>query len=90
MLAVSHALDPLFESAPPRLYTRGALIADIWSDVILGLWERWAAFTDVNEDVRATTVLWELAGAEKIGEVGIRETAYSARMPHYWVVVHGR
>ena len=90
MLAVSHSLDALFEVAPPRLIIRGALVADLWTDMILGLWEKWSAFTEENPDAKSTTVLWELSGADKIAAVPSDKTAFHARTPHYWVAIQGR
>lgn len=89
MLAVSHSLDGLFAVAPPRLIIRGALISDLWTELILELWYKWVAFTG-TPDVKSTTVLWELSGAEKIAAVGSAETAFHAREPHYWVAIQGR
>ena len=90
MLAVSHSLDALFEAAPPRLIIRGALVADLWTDMILGLWEKWSAFTEETPDAKSTTVLWELSGADKIAAVPSDKTAFHARTPHYWVAIQGR
>ncbi|KAF9482343.1 FAD-binding domain-containing protein [Pholiota conissans] len=90
MLAVSHSLDGLFAVAPPHLTIRGALISDLWTDLMLGLFYNWVAFTEENPDAKSTTVLWELSGADKIAAVGSTETAFHAREPHFWVAIQGR
>lgn len=90
MLAVSHIADAQFALVPPRLIIRGALVTDLWTDMMLDLWARWCEFTEKNPDARATSVLWELSKAEKIAAIASDQTAFHARTPHYWVAIQGR
>ncbi|KAF8148698.1 FAD-binding domain-containing protein [Crassisporium funariophilum] len=90
MLAVSHIADAQFALVPPRLIIRGALIKDLWTDMMLDVWSKWCQFTAQNLDARATTVLWELSRADKIAAIASDQTAFHARDPHYWVAIQGR
>ncbi|KAF8170789.1 FAD-binding domain-containing protein [Pholiota molesta] len=76
VLAPFRALKPVLDTC--------AAVPDM-----LALWYKWIAFTE-SPDVKSTTVIWELSGAEKIAAVGSGETAFHAREPHYWVAIQGR
>ncbi|KAI0322969.1 FAD-binding domain-containing protein [Amylostereum chailletii] len=90
MLAVSHGADAGLAAAPRRLAIRGTIFSNFFSELILGVWEKWVNFTETNENVRSTTVLWDLASSEKIVEVGPTETALRTRTPHNWMAIQGR
>jgi hypothetical protein len=88
MFCASHVADGNFETTPSRMLLRGAIVSDIWTDMVLEVWNRWCEFTE-NDDCKQSLVTWEIGRAEKIAEVGRADTAFHARDPHYCVVVHG-
>jgi hypothetical protein len=90
MLTASHGADASIALAPKRLRIRGALFADYYEEMILGVWERWVKFTEDNEDTKGSAVLWDLTRPEKISEIGSGETAVHVREDNYWVAVQGR
>ncbi|KAF9559582.1 FAD-binding domain-containing protein [Agrocybe pediades] len=90
MLAVSHGADAMMKVAPPKLIIRGTLITDLYPDMMLDVWQKWVAFTEENPDARATSILWELSGADRIADVASDATAFHARDPHFWVAIQGR
>ncbi|KAI9061591.1 FAD-binding domain-containing protein [Trametes sanguinea] len=90
MLTVSHAADAAMAAAPKRLIIRGTFYSDMFPALLTAVWERWVAFTEGNEDVRGSAVLWDLTSPAKLAEVGVEETALKLREPHYWMAVQGR
>ncbi|KXN83438.1 hypothetical protein AN958_01452 [Leucoagaricus sp. SymC.cos] len=75
MLTVSHAADAAFAVAP---------------QLLLSVWEKWAAFTEDNEDVRGSAILWDITSPAKMTEVAEGATALKTRVPHYWMAIQGR
>jgi hypothetical protein len=90
MLAVSHAADASLASAPRRLVIRGTIFSDFFPELLLSVWQKWATFTEGNEDVRASAVLWDMTSPAKLSEVDVRSTALKTRKSHYWMAVQGR
>ncbi|KAJ3982594.1 FAD-binding domain-containing protein [Lentinula detonsa] len=90
MLAVSHSADVALSTAPRSLVIRGTLFSDFFPELLLTVWEKWVEFTEGNEDVRASTVLWDLTHPGSITGVSSADTALPARSPHYWMAVQGR
>jgi len=90
MLAVSHGGDAAMKVAPPKLIIRGTLVTDLYPDMMLDVWKKWVAFTEENPDARATSILWELSGADRIADVASDASAFHARDPHFWVAIQGR
>lgn len=90
MLAVSHAGDAGLATAPRRLSIRGTFFSDFFPELLLGVWEKYVAFTEGNEDVKASAVLWDLTSPAKLAEVDVDATALKTREPHYWMAVQGR
>ena len=90
MLTVSHAADAALAVAPRRLVIRGTFFSDFYAELLTEVWQRWVAFTEGNEDVRGSAVLWDLTSPAKLAEVGVEETALKLREPHYWMAVQGR
>ncbi|KAI0030101.1 FAD-binding domain-containing protein [Vararia minispora EC-137] len=90
MLVVSHGADASLGTAPRRLSIRGTLFSDFFPELLLGVWQRWVEFTEGNEDVRSSTVIWDLTSPKKLAEINVADTALKTRVPHYWMVVQGR
>lgn len=90
MLTVSHAGDAGLAAAPRRLSIRGTFFSDFFPELLLGVWEKWVAFTEGNEDVKASAVLWDLTSPSKLAEVDVDATALTTRDPHYQMAVQGR
>ena len=88
MFAASHVADGNFETTPNRMFLQGAMVSDIWTDMILEVWDRWCKFTQ-KDDCKQTLVTCEIGRPEKIAEVGRADTAFHARDPHYMIVIHG-
>ncbi|KAG6916335.1 hypothetical protein DXG01_007318 [Tephrocybe rancida] len=89
-LTASHGADASVALAPKRLRIRGALFADYYEELIIGVWERWVKFTEDNEDARGTAILWDLTHPKKLTEVTSTATAVRIRDDNYWVAVQGR
>ncbi|KAL0066808.1 hypothetical protein AAF712_006209 [Marasmius tenuissimus] len=87
--AVSHAVDQSLAGLPPRLHLAGALITDLWDDVVSNVFGEWVKFTD-QEEFKATTVMWELAHRDKITDIKAEDMAFPERSPHYYVVALSR
>ncbi|KAG6864776.1 hypothetical protein C0991_007190 [Blastosporella zonata] len=90
LLTASHGADASIALAPKRLQIRGALFADFYEELILGVWERWVKFTEDHEDARGSAILWDLTRFDKLTEVDSRATAVRIRDENYWVAVQGR
>lgn len=90
MLTLSHSADAALAIAPRRLFIRGTIISDFFPELLLGAWTRWVAFTEGNEDVRTSSVIWDLTSPKKMAEVGAEETALAKSEPHYTVAIQGR
>ena len=90
MLAVSHAGDANLATAPRRLSIRGTFFSDFFPELLLSVWEKYVAFTEGNDDVKASAVLWDLTSPAKLAEVDVDATALKTREPHYWMAVQGR
>jgi hypothetical protein len=88
MFTVSHVADANVDSVPRRINLQGAIVSDIWMDIVLEVWDRWCTFTE-NDDCHQTHVLWEIDRPEKVSGVGKADTAFHARDPHYCVMVYG-
>jgi len=89
LFAVAHVADANFDTIPNRVNLQGAIVSDIWSDLILNVWDRWCEFTK-NDDCHQTSILWEIDRPEKICVAGKADTAFHARDPHYTVLVYGK
>lgn len=89
-LTVSHAADASLATAPKRLIIRGTFFSDFFPELLVGVWEKWVAFTESSEEVRGSAVLWDLTSPAKLLEVGSADTALKLREPHYWMAVQGR
>ncbi|KAI0824925.1 FAD-binding domain-containing protein [Trametes gibbosa] len=89
-ITLSHAADASLVHAPRRLAIRGTFIADFFPELLLGVWEKWVAFTETSEEVRGSGVIWDLTSPAKLMEVGVADTALKLRTPHYWMAVQGR
>ncbi|KDQ17852.1 hypothetical protein BOTBODRAFT_29163 [Botryobasidium botryosum FD-172 SS1] len=87
--AVSHGADAMLASVPPRALLRGALFSDLWDEMAMQVFEEWVRYTD-NEETRATMIMWELGYGGKIAKVGVEETAFPVRDPHYYLIVQAR
>ncbi|KAK7039153.1 hypothetical protein VNI00_010057 [Paramarasmius palmivorus] len=90
MLTVSHAADAAVAAAPRSLVIRGTLISDFFPELLLAVYEKWLAFTEANEDVRASAVLFDLTSPGKVAEVGSADTPFKNREHCYWMAVQGR
>ncbi|KAF8960616.1 FAD-binding domain-containing protein [Flammula alnicola] len=90
MLTVSHAGDAGLAVAPRRVVIRGGLIADIWTDMFLEVWKRWCDYTESTDDVKGSTVFWDITRPDKIAQVDPAATASHVRKPHYWFAIQGR
>lgn len=89
MLAVSHGADASFANAPKRFSIRGALVADVYEELMLEVWDRWVKFTE-NPDVKASAVIWDVTKPDKISEVKSTDSAMPIRDTNYWVAVQGK
>ncbi|VDC03272.1 unnamed protein product [Peniophora sp. CBMAI 1063] len=90
MLAMSHASDAGLATAPRRLSIRGTFFSDLYPELLLGVWEKYVAFTEGNEDVKVSAVLWDLTSPAKLAEVDVDATALKTRESHYWMAVQSR
>lgn len=90
VLTTSHAADAALKFAPRRMVIRGTIVSDFYPELLLEVWERWVAFTESSEDVRGSTVLFDLTSPQKLAEVGPADTALKTREPHYWMAAQGR
>ncbi|KAG6831322.1 hypothetical protein H0H87_005566 [Tephrocybe sp. NHM501043] len=90
LLTASHGADASIALAPKRLQIRGALFADFYEELILGVWENWVKFTEDHEDARSSAILWDLTRFDKLTEVDSGGTAVRIREQNYWVAVQGR
>ncbi len=90
MLTLSHASDASFAHAPKRLIIRGGFVAYLWTDMFLEVWKRWCEYTESNEDVRSSGVMWDITSPSKIAEVREGDTAAHARKYHHWFSIQGR
>lgn len=90
LLTASHAADAALATAPRRLIIRGTFFSDFFPELLLAIWEKWVAFTEDNEDVRSSAILWDMTSPSKLAEVGPHDTALKTRAPHYWMAVQGR
>ncbi|KAK1223389.1 hypothetical protein PQX77_013732 [Marasmius sp. AFHP31] len=87
--AVSHGADSILNGQPPRVTSDGALISDLWDDVVLSVFENWQNFT-TDPRFRSSTVMWEFSHRDKIASVPVEATAFAARSPHYYMTITGR
>ncbi|KAF5372441.1 hypothetical protein D9757_009925 [Collybiopsis confluens] len=90
MLTVSHLADAAMAAAPRSLVIRGTMISDFFPELLLAAYEKWLKFTEDNEDVRASTVLFDLTSPHRLAEVGSADTAFKNRGSNYWMAVQGR
>ncbi|KAG7089811.1 hypothetical protein E1B28_011460 [Marasmius oreades] len=90
MFTVSHAADATLQTLPKSLVIRGTLISDFSPELLLAVYDKWLAFTEANDDVRASAVLFDLTSPNKFAEVRSDETAHPHREPSYWMAVQGR
>ncbi|KAH9945031.1 FAD-binding domain-containing protein [Epithele typhae] len=90
MLALSHSADAALAQAPRRLVIRGACFSDFYPELVLAVWDAWVAFTERSEEVRQSTVIWNVTSPTAIAQVPFADTAFKLRVPHYWVAVQGR
>ncbi|KAJ8091885.1 hypothetical protein AAF712_013556 [Marasmius tenuissimus] len=86
---VSHAVDQSFAGLPPRLHLAGALITDLWDDVVSDVFGEWVKFTD-QEEFRTATVMWELIHRDKVTDKKTEDMAFSERSPHYYMAALSR
>ena len=82
MNTVSHAADAGLAVAPRRLVIRGTMFSDFFPELLTGVWERWVAFTETNEDVRSSAVLWDTTHPGKLSEVPHGATAVQIGRAH--------
>lgn len=87
--AVSHGSDSFLSNAPPRSVTGGAMISEIWEDLIGRVFGDWIQFTE-NEEHKGSVVMWEFYAREKVAETAVNATAYPVRAPHYYVALTAR
>lgn len=90
MKTISHAADAGLAAAPRRLVIRGTMFSDFFPELLTAVWDRWVAFTESDEDVRASAVLWDMTHPGKLTQIPSDATALRNRAPHYWMAVQGR
>ena len=66
------------------------MFSDFYPALLAAIWDKWLAFTENNEDARASAVLWDLTVPDRITDVKPEDTALPTRVPHYWMAVQGR
>jgi len=87
--AVSHSADATLAAAPPRAIIGGAFFGDLWDEMVMQAFGEWVQYTEKEEN-RASMVMWELGHRDAIAKVGVEETAFPFREPHYYAIVQGR
>ena len=88
-LTLSHAADASLSAAPRRLVIRGTFVSNFFPPLLLSVWDRWASFTE-NEDVRSSSVLWDLTVPTRGEGVKEEDTAVSVKGECYWMAVQAR
>ncbi|KAJ8095785.1 hypothetical protein PM082_022892 [Marasmius tenuissimus] len=87
--AVSHGADSVLNGQPPRVTSDGALISDLWDDLVLSVFENWENFTN-EPRFHSSILMWEFSHRDKIASVPVEATAFAARSPHYYMTITGR
>ncbi|KAJ8090647.1 hypothetical protein PM082_018204 [Marasmius tenuissimus] len=87
--AVSHGADQSLAELPPRNHLAGALMTDLWDDVVTNVFEDWVKYTE-QEEFKTSTVMWQFLHRDKVTDKKAEDMAFPERSPHYYMVALSR